>query len=40
MKKLLLIILTIYTLASCTKSGETVSNYFSYPDSLEAGGVK
>jgi proline iminopeptidase len=40
MKKLLLIILTIFTLASCTKSGESVSNYFSYPDSLEAGGVK
>jgi len=40
MNKLLLIALSIFSLSACTKSSETVSNYFSYPDSLEAGGVK
>jgi proline iminopeptidase len=40
MNKLLLIALSIFSLSACTKSSETVSNFFSYPDSLEAGGVK
>ncbi len=40
MNKLLLIALSIFTLSACTKSSETVSNYFSSTDSIEAGGVK
>ena len=40
MNKLLLIFLSIFARTSCSKSGETAANYFSYPDSLEAGGVK
>ena len=40
MNKLLLLALTIFTLSSCSKSGETVSNYFASTDSIEAGGVK
>ncbi|MFM2441953.1 MAG: hypothetical protein RL449_594, partial [Bacteroidota bacterium] len=40
MNKLLLIALSIFCLSACTKSSETVSNYFSYPDSLETAGVK
>jgi proline iminopeptidase len=40
MNKLLLIALSIFTLSACTKSSETVSNYFTSTDSIEAGGVK
>jgi proline iminopeptidase len=40
MNKLLLLALSIFTLSSCTKNTDTVSNYFSTTDSIEAGGVK
>jgi proline iminopeptidase len=40
MNKLLLLALTIFTLSACTKNTDTVSNYFSSTDSIEAGGVK
>jgi proline iminopeptidase len=40
MLKHLLFIVSIFSIISCSKSSETVSNYFSYPDSLESAGVK
>lgn len=40
MKNLAFIIATIIAFASCTQTSETVSHYFSYPDTLEAAGVK
>jgi len=40
MKHLALILASLFAFASCTKTSETVFNYFSYPDSLEAAGVK
>lgn len=40
MFKYLLFSISFLILVSCSKSSETVSNYFSYPDSLESAGVK
>lgn len=40
MIKYLLFSLSFWALISCSKSSENLSNYFSYPDSLEAAGVK
>ena len=40
MKKLLFYLLSILALSSCSKSSESLSSYFSYPDSLETAGVK
>ena len=40
MKHLALIFAALFAFASCTKTSETVSHYFSYPDTLEAAGVK
>lgn len=40
MLKHLLFIVSIFLIISCSKSSETVSSYFSYPDTLESAGVK
>ncbi|MHA8065808.1 proline iminopeptidase-family hydrolase [Aquirufa sp. ROCK2-A2] len=40
MLKQLLFIVSIFLIISCSKSSETVSSYFSYPDTLESAGVK
>jgi proline iminopeptidase len=40
MYRLALILASIIAFCSCTKTSETVSNYFNYPDTLEAAGVK
>ena len=40
MIKYLLFSLSFLALISCSQSSENLSNYFSYPDSLEAAGVK
>ena len=40
MKHLALIFAALFAFASCTKTSETVSHYFSYPDTLEAAGIK
>jgi len=40
MFRLALIFVSLFAFASCTKTSEKVSNYFSYPDTLEAAGVK
>ncbi|MHA8063859.1 proline iminopeptidase-family hydrolase [Aquirufa aurantiipilula] len=40
MIKYLLFSLSFWALISCSQSSENLSNYFSYPDSLEAAGVK
>ena len=40
MYRLGLILAYLFALISCTKTPETVSNYFNYPDTLEAAGVK
>ena len=40
MTRLALILASLFALASCTQTSEKVSNYFSYPDTLEAAGVK
>lgn len=40
MFRLALIFVSLFAFASCTKTSETVSNYFSYPGTLEAAGVK
>ena len=40
MKRLALILVSLLAFASCTQTSETVSNYFSYPDTLEAAGIK
>lgn len=40
MKKFLFFALFISILSSCSKREETVSSYFTYPDSIEAAGVK
>lgn len=40
MKHLALIFAALFAFASCTKTSETVSNYFNYPDTLEAAGIK
>ena len=40
MTRLALILASLFAFASCTQTSEKVSNYFSYPDTLEAAGVK
>ena len=40
MTRLALIFASLFTFVSCTQTSETASNYFSYPDTLEAAGVK
>ncbi len=40
MTRLALILASLFAFTSCTQTSETVSNYFNYPDTLEAGGVK
>jgi len=40
MTRLALIFASLLAFASCTQTSETVSHYFSYPDTLEAAGVK
>ena len=40
MKHLALIFAALFAFASCTKTSETVSHYFNYPDTLEAAGIK
>jgi len=40
MKHFALFLASVFAFAACTKNSETVSNYFSYPDTLEAAGVK
>jgi len=40
MKHLALILTSIIAFCSCTKTSETVSHYFNYPDTLEAAGIK
>ena len=40
MKHLALIFAALFAFASCTQTSETVSHYFSYPDTLEAAGIK
>jgi proline iminopeptidase len=40
MTRLALILASLFAFASCTQTSKTVSNYFSYPDTLEAAGVK
>ena len=40
MKRLALILVSLLAFASCTQTSETVSHYFSYPDTLEAAGIK
>ncbi len=40
MTRLALILASLFAFVSCTQTSETVSNYFSYPDTLEAAGVK
>jgi proline iminopeptidase len=40
MTRLALILASLFAFASCTQTSETVSHYFSYPDTLEAAGVK
>jgi proline iminopeptidase len=40
MTRLALILAALFAFASCTQTSETVSHYFSYPDTLEAAGVK
>ena len=40
MTRLALIFASLFAFVSCTQTSETVSNYFSYPDTLEAAGVK
>ena len=40
MKHLALTFAALFAFASCTKTSETVSHYFSYPDTLEAAGIK
>lgn len=40
MLKLSLLLFSFLTLIACSPASETVSNYFSYPDSLESAGVK
>ena len=40
MTRLALIFAALFAFASCTQTSETVSHYFSYPDTLEAAGIK
>jgi proline iminopeptidase len=40
MTRLALILASLLAFISCTQTSETVSHYFSYPDTLEAAGVK
>jgi len=40
MNKLLLLAFSIFTLSACTKSTDSATTYFTYPDSIEAAGVK
>ncbi len=40
MKHLALIFAALFAFASCNKTSETVSHYFSYPDTLETAGIK
>jgi proline iminopeptidase len=40
MTRLALILAALFAFVSCTQTSETVSHYFSYPDTLEAAGVK
>jgi proline iminopeptidase len=40
MTRLALILAALFAFASCTQTSETVSHYFSYPDTLEAAGIK
>ena len=40
MKRLALILASLLAFGSCTQTSETVSHYFSYPDTLEAAGIK
>ena len=40
MIRLALILASLLAFVSCTQTSETVSHYFSYPDTLEAAGVK
>jgi len=40
MTRLALILASLFAFTSCTQTVETVSNYFNYPDTLEAAGVK
>ena len=40
MTRLALILASLFAFASCTQTSETVSHYFSYPDTLEAAGIK
>ena len=40
MTRLALILASLIAFVSCTQTSETVSTYFSYPDTLEAAGVK
>ena len=40
MTRLALILASLFAFASCTQTSEKVSNYFSYPDTLEAAGIK
>ena len=40
MTRLAFILASILAFVSCTQTSETASNYFSYPDTLEAAGVK
>jgi proline iminopeptidase len=40
MTRLALILASLFAFTSCTQTSEIVSNYFNYPDTLEAGGVK
>jgi proline iminopeptidase len=40
MKRLVLLLASLIAFVSCTKTSETVSTYFSYPDTLEAAGIK
>ena len=39
MTRLALILASLFAFASCTQTSETVSHYFSYPDTLEAAGI-
>ena len=40
MKHFALFLASLFAFASCTKTSETVSSYFSYSDTLEAAGIK
>ncbi len=40
MTRLALILASLLAFGSCTQTSETVSHYFSYPDTLEAAGIK